>query len=306
MVKRRVIMTEIKEIEIEKINVDKNMRETLGDLEYLKNTVQQRIKSGEKPLASPIKVKSRNGEYELIYGERRITALQELGLDKVEAIIEEDTMDANRERYQENKARKQWEWYEEARYFKRLSDEGKTQREIGDVSGYSHQTISDFLVALDVSIKIPPGRNLERRTIREVAFAPEKDWEIIIEKIIEGNMSKEKTRNLVKKVKDIIAEVEKIEDEDVRESVGEQIEPIIYEDEMTLDVAKDIIRKARGTYVGTPEVLRAMTKIRPFLLKYTERFPEKMVIKDWEEDGTIFYQFTASYPKKILEASEKQ
>jgi ParB family chromosome partitioning protein len=82
-------------------------------------------------LLSDLVVRKRGEFFELIDGERRSRALKELGWKTVPVrMIEVDDTVARRSVYKLNKVRENYTLEEEARYFKRLSDEGMTPWEI--------------------------------------------------------------------------------------------------------------------------------------------------------------------------------
>ncbi|GAJ11365.1 unnamed protein product, partial [marine sediment metagenome] len=83
-------------------------------------------------LLSALVVRKRGEYYELIDGERRLRVLKELGWNRVPLVeIEVDDRTARRSVFKVNKIRENYTVEEEARYYKKLADEGMAFFEIG-------------------------------------------------------------------------------------------------------------------------------------------------------------------------------
>ena len=83
-------------------------------------------------LLSDLVVRKREGFYEIIDGERRWRVLKELGWKTVPVrVVDVDNRIAMRSVYKLNKVRQNYTVEEEARYFKKLADEGMTAYMIG-------------------------------------------------------------------------------------------------------------------------------------------------------------------------------
>lgn len=83
-------------------------------------------------LLSALIVRQRDEHYELLDGERRLRTLRELGWKRVPVDVRDvDDITAKRSVFKLNKIRENYTIQEEARYYKKLADEGMTFYEIG-------------------------------------------------------------------------------------------------------------------------------------------------------------------------------
>jgi len=113
------------EIEIESIRPSPFQPRLVFNLDDLKMEIQR------DGLLSDLVVRKRGKFFEIIDGERRWRALKELGWKTIPVrVVEVDDKVARRSVYKLNKIRENYTIEEEARYFKRLSDEGMTPWEI--------------------------------------------------------------------------------------------------------------------------------------------------------------------------------
>jgi ParB family chromosome partitioning protein len=79
----------------------------------------------ERGLLQPITVAEKNGRYEIVYGDRRFLAYQELGLDEIACVVREyDEGDIAVDRAVENLQRVNLSALEEARLYQRMQDKG--------------------------------------------------------------------------------------------------------------------------------------------------------------------------------------
>jgi len=94
-------------VDLDKIWWDKRYRSDMGDIVSLSESIQ------EKGVIQPITV---TPDFELLAGERRVTAARSAGLTQIPALIrrKEDTLDAREVELLENIARKNFEWPEQA------------------------------------------------------------------------------------------------------------------------------------------------------------------------------------------------
>lgn len=131
-------------------------------LEELKASIK---KSG---VIEPIVVRPvAHGTYELVAGERRLRASQQLGIQDVPAIIKTLT---DREALEfsliENIQRENLNPLEEARGYARLLDEfGHTQEEVADAVGKNRATVANMLRLLTLSAEIQKGLGEESITM---------------------------------------------------------------------------------------------------------------------------------------------
>lgn len=79
----------------------------------------------ERGLLQPITVAEKNGKYEIVYGDRRFLAHQELGLDEIECVVRKyDEGEIAVDRAVENLQRVNLTVIEEARVYQRMMDKG--------------------------------------------------------------------------------------------------------------------------------------------------------------------------------------
>jgi len=113
------------EVEIDLIRPSPYQPRLLFNVEDLKQEIER------DGLLSDLVVRQQGEFYELIDGERRWRALKELGWKTVPVrVIEIDNRKARRSVYKLNKIRENYTVEEEARYFKRLQDQGMTPWEM--------------------------------------------------------------------------------------------------------------------------------------------------------------------------------
>lgn len=101
----------------------------------------------EKGVLQPVIVREKNGEYELIAGERRLRAARSLGIAEMPVIIRNvSDADALELSLIENIQREELNAIEEAKAFQRLMDEfGFNQEEVAKAVGKERSTISNAL-----------------------------------------------------------------------------------------------------------------------------------------------------------------
>lgn len=106
----------------------------------------------EKGILQPLLVRPSKDEYEIVAGERRFRAAQEIGLANVPVIIKELT---NQEALEiaiiENLQRENLNPVEEARAFKNLMEFGISQEEVAKAVGKSRSSIANTLRLLNLS-----------------------------------------------------------------------------------------------------------------------------------------------------------
>ena len=117
------------------------------DLEDLKGSI---LRDG---ILVPITVRRKNGQYELIDGERRTRLAKELGYKMILAnVIDVDDATARRMVWKVNTLRKDYRPEEKARYFKRLQDEGMSLR---GIAAECDQTSPHMVLAYLNVFKLP-------------------------------------------------------------------------------------------------------------------------------------------------------
>ena len=157
LVKEKVFESKIHQgitiIPIEKIKANKY--QPRGDFDN-KSIEDLSISIKEKGFIQPILVRSRQGCYELIAGERRLRAAKVLKLKEMPAIIKEATdLDSLEISIIENVQRESLNPIDQAKAYKRLSDEFDiTQDKIADTIGKDRATVANILRLLKLPQKI--------------------------------------------------------------------------------------------------------------------------------------------------------
>lgn len=167
-------------------------------MDELKNSIL------EYGLIQPITVRRRNGEYELIAGERRFRASQMAGLEEIPAII----IDADNEKSAilallENLQREDLSFFEIAESYKSLiREQGMTQTELASKVGKSQASVANKMRLL----RLPPlvkklirDYDLSERHARALLILPDEEKQLEAVKIIcRDNLSVTQTEDLVR------------------------------------------------------------------------------------------------------------
>lgn len=143
----------VSNISVEKIKANKYQpREAFGQ-EALKDLAAS-IK--EKGFIQPVIVRAKEGEYELIAGERRLRAARMLKLREVPAIIKDASdVDSLEISIIENIQREDLNPIDQAKAYKRLVDEfSMTQENVSDTIGKDRATVANILRLLRLPQKI--------------------------------------------------------------------------------------------------------------------------------------------------------
>jgi len=161
-------------IKVNQITVDERFRKNLGDINELKRSIQ------EDGLISPIAVRSiGDGTFELLAGERRFTAVRELGWEDIEVRVYEGELTPLKRRQielEENINRKDMTWQEEA-FLKReihnlrLAIHGKKTSTAPDAEGWSLRDTAKLM-----GVTHPMITN-DIKLAEAVESFPEYDWQ---------------------------------------------------------------------------------------------------------------------------------
>lgn len=158
----------------------------------------------EYGLMQPISVRQKGPfDYELIAGERRLTACKSLGMTYIPAIVMKvDTTDSAVLALVENIQRENLNYIEEAEAFCTLiTDHGLTQEELADKLGKGQSTIANKIRILKLSPKVREiltEKNLTERHARALLKLPEERQQLRILKIItDRGLNVAKTEELV-------------------------------------------------------------------------------------------------------------
>lgn len=137
-------------IEVDKITASPYQTRELEDDEESLLGLAKSIE--QKGVIQPVILREKDGQYQLVAGERRLRASKILGLNKIPAIIEKfEDIDALEVSIIENAQRENLNPIEEALSFKLLQEEFKlSQKAIAEVTGKSRVAISNSLRLLNL------------------------------------------------------------------------------------------------------------------------------------------------------------
>ena len=143
----------VRNISVEKIKANKYQPREDFNQEALNDLVSS-IK--EKGFIQPILVRSKQGEYELIAGERRFRAAKQLGYKEMPAIIKDvSDLDSLEISIIENIQRENLNPIDQARAYKRLLEEfNMTQDKVADTIGKDRATVANIMRLLNLPVKI--------------------------------------------------------------------------------------------------------------------------------------------------------
>jgi len=296
------------EIEIEKIELDGNIRSepTEEGVRRIKNSIPPRVEKSLPPLINPISVEKINGTYKLISGKQRLLAMIDLGYKTIEAFVFKNHPMKDWESHDENRASNDLSWYDYAKFYKHKNEEGMTQTDIGKRADLSQISIGKMIRAYEVC-EIFGTEYLMRHpypTIYEMSLAPREDWDKIVKLIVNKNFSDKKVRAVVNETKEIRDMILTIEDEKKQTWARNQIEPLLYTENMNKLIAMDIILRARGLYMETPEVVFHLSDMIKRMKKFSETYTKNSEYKEWEEDGILKFQLTGWIKSEMLEVGK--
>ena len=153
------------EIDLEKIKIFYSQpRQCIesGELKELEDSIKNH------GLIEPIIVKRNGGFYNLICGERRLTAVKNLGLKNISAVIRDDIKDEDVFLIQivENLQRKDLSPLELGESYKKLS-ETRTVREVAELVGKPKTHVADMvgLLSLKEELKLKITKNNVRKAV---------------------------------------------------------------------------------------------------------------------------------------------
>ncbi len=158
----------------------------------------------QKGILQPLLVRPLEEGYEIVAGERRFRAAQQVGLKTVPAIIRDLT---DRETLEiaiiENVQRENLNSVEEARAFKQLMDFGMNQEEVAKAVGKSRSAVANTLRLLqlgDAALLALEKRTISAGHARAILAQPESDRTWALGRILENNLSVREAEGLKRQV----------------------------------------------------------------------------------------------------------
>lgn len=176
---------------------------------YFDPAAMEELKSSilEYGLIQPITVRRRNGEYELIAGERRFRAAQMAGLEAIPAVVVEADNDRSAIlALLENLQREDLSFFEVAESYKSLiREQGMTQTELALKVGKSQSSVANKMRLL----RLPPlvkklirDYDLSERHARALLLLPDEEKQLEAVKIVcRDNLGVTQTEELVRSMK---------------------------------------------------------------------------------------------------------
>ena len=256
-------------------------------------------------LLNDLVVRSQGDSYEIIDGERRWRALKELGWENVPVrVIEADDAKARLLVYKLNKIRENYTAKEEARYFKKLADDGMTPLDISKQLNVDfHWVLANLHVfkfpedvqkavwAKQISMShIKALESVIDRNIKEAVLA--------VNQILERKLTVSETRKITqKRERELKARVD-----EARIKAAEKVLPAIAPKAPKLETPEDfenaaevLKEKAKKMRKGTlkPEEIKKMTR------RLEKRKTEK------KTTGEVFEEVSIQTMMKLREKIEK-
>ena len=195
----------IQKLPIEKISPSEEQPRKFFDDDSLKELAESIKRVG---ILNPIIVKSDNGNFKIISGERRFRAAQIAGLTEVPVIIKEEINERTSFEISliENIHREDLNPIEEAESYRRLIDEfNYTHQQVAELIGKDRSYVTNILRLLklsDFAKKAIIKGLLTTGHCKVLVNLSEEDQNKLCKIIIERNLSVRETENLVRKLKD--------------------------------------------------------------------------------------------------------
>jgi ParB family transcriptional regulator, chromosome partitioning protein len=160
----------------------------------------------EKGIIQPILVRDKGASYEIIAGERRWRAAQEIGLEEVPVIVRKDVDDANSLEISliENIQREELNPVEEGAAYRELIDKFEyTLDKVGQMMGKDKTTVSNSLRILSLSPEIldllEEGKISAGHAKALLAAPNEQRRKKVLQAILKKGLSVRETENLVRR-----------------------------------------------------------------------------------------------------------
>jgi len=252
------------EVNIDSIRPSPYQPRLIFDQEDLKQEIK---KDG---LLSDLVVRKRGEFYELIDGERRWRVLKELGWETVSVrVVDADDAMARLSVYKLNKIRENYTVEEEARYFKKLADEGMTPLEISkqlnvDLHWVSaHLNVFKFPEAIQKAVWAKQISMSHIVALESVIGRNIKEAVLTVNEILERKLTVAETRKITEKR----ARELKVRVDEMRVKAAEKVLPAIApkvprletpeEFEKAAEVLKEKAKEMREGAI-TPEEIKEM------------------------------------------------
>ncbi len=199
-----IVLKSIAEIPVEKIKANPYQPRKHFDKEKLQELA---VSIREHGVLQPLVVsRTKDDQYELIAGERRLEASKIAGLEKVPAVIKEVNDQQKLElAIIENIQRHNLNPIEEARAYKKLQDmAGMTQDEIAQRVGKSRSAIANILRLLNLSVEIQKalreGKITEGHDVPILAVSGHEKQRALFELILKNGLSVRETENKLREI----------------------------------------------------------------------------------------------------------
>jgi ParB family chromosome partitioning protein len=193
----------ITEIEIESLTSNLFQPRKNFDQEKLEELKESIKRHG---VIQPIVVRKIANGYEIVAGERRLRAAQEIKLKKIPAIIKNFSNEKSLEiALAENIQRENLNPIEQANAFKRLIDEFKlTQQELAEVTGKSRALVANTIRLLklnpEIQKNISEGKISFGHAKLLLSLEDEELQRVVCNRIMGNDLSVRDTENLIKKI----------------------------------------------------------------------------------------------------------
>lgn len=160
----------------------------------------------ENGLIQPISVREKSGMYEIIVGERRFRALQQLGYETVEAyVLDENEAGAMNKALIENIQRENLSAIEEAKaYLKIMQYQHITQQELAAQMGKSQPSIANKIRLLNLNDNIQKAvesKQISERHARAMLSLTSEEQNKILESVLKDGLNVEQTEQKVRRLK---------------------------------------------------------------------------------------------------------
>jgi ParB family chromosome partitioning protein len=203
LISSRTKETSIRYIKVASISPNPNQaRSELGEMDDLINSIK------ERGVLEPILVRPKEGNYEIIAGERRYIASKKIGLDEVPCIVMKvNDMEAMEISLIENLQRLDLDVFEEADGLKYLSENyGYNHEQISKRLGKARSTVTEIIsisrIPEDIRRLCDKYEIKSRSTLVEISKQKDKeDMERLINAVKERELKREDTRKLSKEIK---------------------------------------------------------------------------------------------------------